>query len=482
MRNRYDSYPIVTNCTFSGNAATRDGGIDDADNCISTVTNCILWGDTPQEIHGKPMITFSDVQGGWPGEGNINADPFFVSPGYRVAGNPRTGGHDVWIAGDYHLKSEAGRWDPDSETWVEDDMTSPCINAGDPNSLIAFEPFPNGGIINVGAYGGTAEASKSFSGLYEKYGGGTGEPSDPYLIYTAEQMNAIGAEPNDWDRHFQLMADLDLSAFSYDTALIAPDTDMVREDFQGTPFTGVLDGNGHTISHLTIVGESYLGLLGKLDPGATILNLGLEAVDVNGTRNYVGGLVGDNSGGGIATSYSTGTVSGSVFVGGLVGTNDYGSGITTSYSTAVVSGDRDVGGLVGSNGGSIVTSYSTGTVSGSVFVAGLVGFNFGSITTSYSTGTVTGNVGVGGLVGDNYGDGHITSSFWDVESSGFLTSDGGIGKTTAEMQTASTFLEAGWDFVDETANGTDDIWWILEGQDYPRLWWEEQPTRLQSSW
>jgi hypothetical protein len=39
------------------------------------------------------------------------------------------------------------------------------------------------------------------------------------------------------------------------------------------------------------------------------------------------------------------------------------------------------------------------------------------------------------------------------------------------MQTASTFLEAGWDFVDETANGTDDIWWIHEGQDYPRLWW-----------
>jgi len=48
-------------------------------------------------------------------------------------------------------------------------------------------------------------------------------------------------------------------------------------------------------------------------------------------------------------------------------------------------------------------------------------------------------------------------------------------KTTAEMQTASTFLDAGWDFVDETENGTDDIWWILEGQDYPRLWWEMVP-------
>jgi hypothetical protein len=74
-------------------------------------------------------------------------------------------------------------------------------------------------------------------------------------------------------------------------------------------------------------------------------------------------------------------------------------------------------------------------------------------------------------VGDNWND-SITLSFWDREASGQTTSDGGTGKTTAEMQTAKTFLDAGWDFVDETANGTEDIWWILEGQDYPRLWWE----------
>jgi hypothetical protein len=47
-----------------------------------------------------------------------------------------------------------------------------------------------------------------------------------------------------------------------------------------------------------------------------------------------------------------------------------------------------------------------------------------------------------------------------------------VGKTTAEMKTASTFLDAGWDFFGETANGTQDIWWIDEGKDYPRLWWE----------
>ncbi|HNS18988.1 MAG TPA: hypothetical protein PKH24_00740 [Sedimentisphaerales bacterium] len=66
----------------------------------------------------------------------------------------------------------------------------------------------------------------------------------------------------------------------------------------------------------------------------------------------------------------------------------------------------------------------------------------------------------------------LITSFWDIETSGQSTSAGGIGKTTAEMQTVSTFLDAGWDFVGETANGTEDLWWILEGLDYPRLWWK----------
>ena len=87
---------------------------------------------------------------------------------------------------------------------------------------------------------------------------------------------------------------------------------------------------------------------------------------------------------------------------------------------------------------------------------------------------------VGGLVGssDDFGQGKqgtVTSCFWDIQTSYQTTSAGSTGKTTAEMRMASTFLNAGWDFIDETANGTEDIWWILEGQDYPRLWWELIP-------
>jgi len=143
-----DSSPTLTNCTFSGNSASYFGSGICFNGGSPMLTNCILWGDTPDEIYifsGTPVITYSDVQGGWAGEGNIDADPLFADPDN----------------GDYHLKSQAGRWDPNTQTWVVDDVTSSCIDAGDTSIPIGFEPLPNGGIINMGAYGGTLEASKS---------------------------------------------------------------------------------------------------------------------------------------------------------------------------------------------------------------------------------------------------------------------------------------------------------------------------------
>jgi len=90
----------------------------------------------------------------------------------------------------------------------------------------------------------------------------------------------------------------------------------------------------------------------------------------------------------------------------------------------------------------------------------------------YSAGVVAGaGEHVGGLVGSGKAIA-VTGSFWDTQTSGYAESAGGTGKTTAEMYTAKTFLDAGWDFVGETTNGTEDIWWINEGKDYPRLWWE----------
>jgi hypothetical protein len=514
VENREASNPTLINCTFSGNLTLWMSG-DGVSNFLGSnpiLTNCIVWGDTAQNTSqidnddtSSATITYSDVQGGWPGQGNINANPHFASLGYWVAPSPRTG--DVlWVVGDCHLKSEAGRWDPNSESWIQDDVTSPCIDAGDPNSPITFEPFPNGGIINMGAYGGTVEASKSIYGLHTKYSGGTGRQNDPFQIATAEDLMLLSDSPEDYKKHFILTADINLDPNLpgrkiFDRAVIAPDMNDVEEGIQGTFFTGTFDGNDHTISHLTIKGDSFLGLFGSLYgdgiSGAIISNLCLEAVDVNGAGDYVGGLVGYFSGS-IITTYSAGTVIGEECVGGLVGYNTaiiddgrmYYSTIESCYSSVDVSGVDCVGGLVGTNlYGAITNCYATGSVVASptnwwlpggvgsgLSGGGLVGENWHTISYCYATGSVVASgttwiPGIGGgLVGENNGE--VINCFWDTQTSGQTVSGGGTPKTTAEMQTESTFLEAGWDFVDETENGTDDIWWILEGQVYPRLWWE----------
>ncbi len=66
------------------------------------------------------------------------------------------------MAGDYHLKSQAGRWDANAHAWTSDAVTSPCLDRGDPEASVGREPAPNAGVVNMGAYGGTTEASKSY--------------------------------------------------------------------------------------------------------------------------------------------------------------------------------------------------------------------------------------------------------------------------------------------------------------------------------
>jgi len=147
----WNSSPTVINCTFveNSNAGIFGGGLGDAGSSSTTVSNCIFWGNIANSSTqiGGGSVTYSCVQGGMSGEGNIDTDPRFADP----------------QNGDYRLKSQGGRWDPLSEGWTQDDVTSPCIDAGDPLSPIGPEPFPNGGLINMGAYGGTAQASKSSS-------------------------------------------------------------------------------------------------------------------------------------------------------------------------------------------------------------------------------------------------------------------------------------------------------------------------------
>ncbi|HNS22809.1 MAG TPA: hypothetical protein PKH24_20085, partial [Sedimentisphaerales bacterium] len=168
-----------------------------------------------------------------------------------------------------------------------------------------------------------------------QYSGGTGEPNDPYQIATAADLIALGEDPNDYDKHFVLTADIDLDpnlpgGKVFDKAVIAPDTDpcdVIRVSrgappspvFTGPFFAGVLDGQGHTISHLTIEGGDYLGLFGQLGYGAQVTDLGVVDADITGSGTEIGALAGANVGGSVIRCYSSGVVRGASSVGGLVG-------------------------------------------------------------------------------------------------------------------------------------------------------------------
>jgi predicted outer membrane repeat protein len=155
------SIPTLANCTFTRNSADIYGGgfFQLSDSAI--LTNCILWDNVAHEgtdelvqinksSTAKLSLNYNCIQG-WSGNlggtGNIGTDPWFANP----------------KDGDYHLKSQRGRWDPNSQSWVRDNINSSCIDAGNRNSDWSGELWPHGKRINMGAYGGTPEASKSLS-------------------------------------------------------------------------------------------------------------------------------------------------------------------------------------------------------------------------------------------------------------------------------------------------------------------------------
>ncbi|MHC4395813.1 MAG: GLUG motif-containing protein [Planctomycetota bacterium] len=377
------------------------------------------------------------------------------------------------------------------------------------------------------------------------YDDGDGSAGDPFQINTPAQMDEIGQHPEDWDKCFILTADIDMSGYSYTTALIAPDTNSIADGFQGTSFTGVFDGNDFSILNLLISGDCYLGLFGRIVSVGEVKNLGIENINITGGNGfgYLGGLCGVNSGtisdcyatgsvtggngseylgglcgrnsGTISDCYATGSLTGgassvflgglcgvnvgtistisncyatgsltggdvSSFLGGLCGVNDNHGTISNCYATGSLTGGAGAwgfGGLCGSNKffGTISNSYATGSVTTDWRLGGLIGENDGTLSNCYATGSVTGMGDYGGLVGWEMDINPISNCFWDKETSGLIWSQGGTGRTTVQMQTISTFTNAGWDFAKEAGNGADDYWTICDGQDYPRLKWQFLP-------
>ena len=209
-------------------------------------------------------------------------------------------------------------------------------------------------------------------------------------------------------------------------------------------FTGIFEGNGHTIDNLFMSSNGNIGLFRLVGASGIIRNIGVTNVNVYGGNgsDHVGALAGYNRRGRITASYATGTANGgdgSDQVGGLVGSNDAGT-ITASYATSTANGgdgNDNVGGLVGYSAtalspltAKIIASYATGAANGGDGnedrVGGLVGNNNnGAIAASYATGTADGGDGnddeVGGLVGETFG--------FIVASYATGVADGGAGTT-----------------------------------------------------
>ena len=253
---------------------------------------------------------------------------------------------------------------------------------------------------------------------------------------------------------------------------------------------GLCSGTGTiedlSVKNVNITGKSYVGgLIGLNNTNRTVTKV-YSTGSVTGKSTSTGGLIGSN-GGSISNSYSTCSVSGvSAIVGGLVGFNSSTGSISKSFSTGAASGSSaQVGGLAGSNSGSISNSYSKSSASGSYWVGGLVGLNnySGVISNTFAKGSVPGSdPDIGGLVGGN-SSGTVSSSFWDTQTTGQASSKGGTGKTTAEMKTQSTYSGSGWDFIGETTNGADDIWGFnaVDNSGYPFFAWEQYPIAEQPS-
>ncbi|MGV8893401.1 MAG: GLUG motif-containing protein [Burkholderiaceae bacterium] len=241
----------------------------------------------------------------------------------------------------------------------------------------------------------------------------------------------------------------------------------------GTSNVGGLVGvhNIGTVSNSYATGsvigtDNVGGLVGSnFNYGSISNSYATSSVSDTGTgTGTVGGLVGHNFGT-VNNSYATGAVSGSSYVGGLVGYNTGSGSISNSYATGAVWGRINAGGLVGVNygSGSISNSYATGAVSGGYRVGGLVGYNSNSISNSYATGAVSGSsINAGGLVGANYSN-TISNSYWNTNviatGIGSGPSTGATGLTTLEMQTASNFT--GFNFT-TTPGATGNNWVMVD--------------------
>lgn len=249
--------------------------------------------------------------------------------------------------------------------------------------------------------------------------GYTIESNGSYTVTSADGLMNIAELVNGGKSDINITLDTDIDLTGKDWTPIGTDYD--------NSYKGTFDGGGHTITGLTFTtNDEYAGLFGWLNRAGTVKNVVMEGVQITSNRIYggsIGGVVG-YSWGTIENCSVSGSVSGTVYVGGVVGAQIGGS-ITGCSSSATVKGMVDVGGVVGqtNDGATMTACYATGNViieiapKKNISGGSLVGFNGGNgLLACYATGNVTstgsstGNVHIGGFLGDNYTD--VTACYW----------------------------------------------------------------------
>ncbi len=388
--------------------------------------------------------------------------------------------------------------------------------------IYRFRFYSNGVLVKQTSFRVIGETVEPPTEPDVRFAGGSGTADDPYQI---EEWNHLHLIRDHLENYFVLINDLDASTTGYDELASPTANDEKGWLPIGTRnelFIGTLDGQGYEIRDLFINRPHDVGLFAYVGIGGIIEDVGLVNANITGGIR-VGGLVGTNSGF-TSNSYSTGKVAGNHNVGGLIAVNRKGivsnsystssvsnrgnwaggligwneGTVSDSYATGKVTGRNNAGGLIGWNNGAVENSYAAGSVTGKeYFAGGLVAYNrSGAVSNSYAIGSVTGKYRVGGLVGRNdatisnsysaggvagtssvgglvgWNDGSVSNSFWDVEASGTEVSDGGTGRTTAEMKDIDAFSAWYISAVALDKTNPDYIWNIVDGESYPFLSWE----------
>ena len=288
--------------------------------------------------------------------------------------------------------------------------------------------------------------------------GYTIESNGSYTVYNADGLMNIAKLVNGGKSDINITLDTDIDLTGKDWTPIGTDYD--------NSYKGTFDGGGHTITGLTFTtNDEFAGLFGWLNRAGTVKNVVMEGVQITSNQIYggsIGGVVG--SGWGTIENCSvSGSVSGTVYVGGVVGAQIGGS-ITGCSSSATVKGTVDVGGVAGQTNSSatLTACYATGNViieinpKKNIAGGGLVGMNAGSsLLACYATGNVTstgsstGYVHIGGFLGDNYIT--VTAGYWknnheqgigyNRESTGATKVDGSVVTWQKAVDAMNTALQ-----------------------------------------